>query len=301
MSETSAWIEANIPAQESKLVLVTGANSGIGYQVARGLARRSATVVMACRSLERGEAAATRIREEGFPGELRVMALDLADLGSVREFSDAFRSEYTRLDVLINNAGVMATPYSQTADGFELQFGVNHLGHFALTGLLLELLQAMPAARVVTVSSYAHWFGRINFGDLHGEKFYYRWLAYTQSKLANLLFAFELQRRLALNGGNPFSLAAHPGSTVTNLQQHTRLFTFVNGIIGQEPAMSALPILYAATRPEIAGGEYIGPDGFLGQRGYPHRALSSPGSHDEAVAQRLWGVSEELSGVGYEL
>jgi NAD(P)-dependent dehydrogenase (short-subunit alcohol dehydrogenase family) len=229
------------------------------------------------------------------------MQLDLAGLNSVRSFADAFRSAYDRLDALVNNAGVMATPYARTADGFELQFGVNHLGHFALTGLLLDVLWATPAARVVTVSSYAHWFGWINFRDLNAGKFYYRWMAYTQSKLANLLFAYELNRRLARAGAGTISLAAHPGSTVTNLQKNTRLFTFINGIIGQGPEMAALPILYAAARPEIEGGEYIGPDSFLGQRGYPHKALSSPAARSEKTARRLWQVSEELTGVEYDI
>lgn len=301
MSETSGWIAANIPTLDGKLFLVTGANSGIGFEVARGLAGRGGAVVMACRDLEKGEAAAARIRDKNPRADLRVLALDLADLGSVRAFAEAFQAAHPRLDALINNAGVMATPYARTADGFELQFGVNHLGHFALTGLLLSLLQATPGSRVVTVSSYAHWFGRINFGDLQGEKFYYRWLAYTQSKLANLLFAFELQRRLARKGGNPISLAAHPGSTVTNLQKNTRLFAFVNGVIGHSPAMSALPVLSAAARPGVTGGEYFGPGGFLGQRGYPHLARPGPGSRNEAVARRLWQVSEELTGVRYDL
>jgi NAD(P)-dependent dehydrogenase (short-subunit alcohol dehydrogenase family) len=195
----------------------------------------------------------------------------------------------------------MATPYGQTADGFELQFGINHLGHFALTGLLLDILRATSAARVVTVSSYAHWFGWINFRDLNAGKFYQRWLAYGQSKLANLLFACELNRRLARAGAGTISLAAHPGSTVTNLQKNTRLFTFINGIIGQGPEMAALPILYAAARPEIEGGEYTGPDGFLGQRGYPHKALSSPVARNEKTARRLWQVSEQLTGVEYDI
>jgi NAD(P)-dependent dehydrogenase (short-subunit alcohol dehydrogenase family) len=301
MSETSAWIAANIPDQNGKLFLVTGANSGIGYELTRGLAQVGASVVMACRDLDKGEGAAAEIRDE-YPGaDLRVMRLDLAGLASVRAFADAFRAAYDRLDALVNNAGVMATPYAQTADGFELQFGTNHLGHFALTGLLLDGLKATPGSRVVTVTSYAHWFGWINLRDLNAEKFYYRWIAYTQSKLANILFAYELNRRLARAGAATISLAAHPGSTVTQLQQHTRLFSFVNGIIGQGPAMSALPILYAATRPELEGGEYTGPDGILGQRGYPHKARSSPGSHNEAAARRLWQVSEGLTGVEYDI
>ncbi len=300
MSETSGWITKNIPAQNGKLFLVTGANSGIGFEVTRGLAQQGASVVMACRDLEKAAQAAGQVREEHPKAQLHVMELDLADLRSVRDFAEQFHRKYNRLDVLINNAGVMATPYRKTADGFELQFGVNHLGHFALTGLLLDLLKATPGSRVVTVSSYAHWFGFINFGDLNAEKFYYRWMAYTQSKLANLLFAYELNRRLARAGEDTFSLAAHPGSTVTQLQQYTRLFTFINGLIGHGSQPAALPILYAATRPELQGGDYIGPDGFLGQRGFPHKALSSPVARNEKLARRLWEVSEELTGVEYD-
>jgi len=301
MSDTDAWVEENIPDQSGKLALVTGANSGLGFEVSRGLALKGATVLMACRNLEKGEEAAARIRDESPGGEVRLMQLNLADLHSVRQFVEDFRAEYDHLNILANNAGVMATPYGKTADGFELQFGINHLGHYALTGLLLDALESTPGARIVTVSSYAHWFGWINFRDLNGEKFYYKWLAYCQSKLANLLFAYELQRRLSRNGKNSISLAAHPGYAETNLQRHTALFSFLNPILAQSQEMGSLPVLYAATRPEIAGGEYIGPDGFLGQRGYPHKALSSPGSHNHTNAQRLWDVSEELTGVNYEL
>lgn len=301
MSETSGWIEEHIPEQGGKLFLVTGANSGIGYEVTRGLAQQGATVVMASRDLKKGEEAAASIRAKQPTADLRVMQLDLADLRSVRSFAEAFRAAYERLDVLINNAGVMATPYRKTADGFELQFGVNHLGPFALTGLLLDLLKATPASRVVTVTSYAHWFGWIHFRDLNAEKFYYRWFAYMQSKLANILFAYELNRRFARAAEDSISLAAHPGSTVTQLQQYTRLFSWINRRIGHSPERAALPILYAATRPELKGGEYIGPGGFLGQRGDPHQARSGPGAHNEAVARRLWEVSEQLTGVKVEL
>ena len=299
MSETTNWINENIPDQTGKLALVTGANSGLGYEVSLGLALRGATVVMACRNLKKGEEAAAKIREENPSGEVRLMQLDLADLNSVKQFVEAFRAEYSHLDLLVNNAGVMATPYGETADGFELQFGINHIGHFAMTGQLLGLLENTPGSRIVTVSSYAHWFGRINFDDLNGKKFYYRWLAYTQSKLANLLFAYELQRKLSKNGKNPISVAAHPGYAETNLQQHSALWSFLNPIMAQSQAMGALPILYAATSLEIKGGEYVGPDGFLGQRGYPFKGFSSQRSHDETTARLLWEVSEELSGVKY--
>ena len=299
MSETTNWINENIPDQTGKLALVTGANSGLGYEVSLGLALRGATVVMACRNLKKGEEAAAKIREENPSGEVRLMQLDLADLNSVKQFVEAFRAEYSHLDLLVNNAGVMATPYGETADGFELQFGINHIGHFAMTGQLLGLLENTPGSRIVTVSSYAHWFGRINFDDLNGKKFYYRWLAYTQSKLANLLFAYELQRKLSQNGKDTISVAAHPGYAETNLQQHSAMWSFLNPIMAQSQEMGALPILYAATRPEIEGGEYIGPDGFLGQRGYPFKGFSSHRSHNETVARRLWDVSEELSGIKY--
>jgi NAD(P)-dependent dehydrogenase (short-subunit alcohol dehydrogenase family) len=301
MSETSGWIDANIPAQDGKLFLVTGANSGLGYEVSRALAYKGATVVMACRSPEKGEEAAAKIREESPQGEVRLMELDLSDLSCMRRFADEFRAAYGRLDALVNNAGVMAVPYGRTADGFELQFGINHLGHFALTGLLLDLLKATPGSRVVTVSSYGHWFGWINFRDLNGEKFYYTWLAYGQSKLANVLFAYELQRRLSGKGGNPTSLAAHPGYAATNLQRHSRLWSYLNTIYAQSQEMGALPVLYAAAHPEIAGGEYLSPDGFLGQRGYPYIGFSSPLSHNQAIARRLWEVSEQLTGVKYEI
>jgi NAD(P)-dependent dehydrogenase (short-subunit alcohol dehydrogenase family) len=301
MSETFAWIDKHIPDQTGKLVLVTGANSGLGYEVSRGLARRGASVVMACRDLNKGETAAANIRADNPKADLRVMALDLAGLSCVLEFAEQFQAEYSRLDVLVNNAGVMALPYGKTADGFELHFGINHIGHFALTGLLLDLLKATPASRVVTVSSYGHWFGWINFRDLNGEKFYYRWLAYSQSKLANVLFAYELQRRLSRKGEDTISLAAHPGYAATNLQRHSTLWSFLNPIFAQSQQMGALPILYAAAHPGIVGGEYASPDGFLGQRGYPYTGFSSPLSHNKALARRLWEASERLTGVHYAI
>jgi NAD(P)-dependent dehydrogenase (short-subunit alcohol dehydrogenase family) len=301
MSEATKWIDENIPDQSGKLVLVTGANSGLGFEVTRALARKGASVLMACRNLEKGEEAAAKVRAEGPKGEVSLMQLDLADLGSVKRFAEEFRSEYDHLDILINNAGVMVPPYGQTVDGFELQFGINHLGHFALTGLLLNLLRHTTNARIVTVSSYAHYFGLINFDDLNSQKSYQKWLAYGQSKLANLLFAYELQRRLSRNGQTLISVTAHPGYAETNLQHNSALFNFLNPLMAQSQEMGALPVLYAATRPEIKGGEYVGPDGFLAQRGYPHLARSSKRSHDEAVARRLWQVSEELSGVEYDV
>jgi NAD(P)-dependent dehydrogenase (short-subunit alcohol dehydrogenase family) len=249
--------------------------------------------------MDKGESAAAQIRSQKPKGEVILKQLDLADLSSVRSFSESFLAEYQQLDILINNAGVMAIPYRKTADGFEMQFGTNHLGHFALTGLLTDLLEKTPKSRVVTVSSFAHLMGRINFADLNSEKRYQKWMAYGQSKLANVLFAYELQRRSTKNGGNPVSIVVHPGYAATNLQHSSSFFSFTNNFMAQSQEMGALPTLYAATSPEIRGGEYIGPDGFLGQRGYPHKTHSSKRSHDQKTAQRLWDISEELTGIRF--
>lgn len=299
MTKDNKWTAQDMTDQSGKMVIVTGANSGIGYEAAQALAVVGAHVVMACRDTSKGEAAAEAIRKAGPSGSLKVMALDLADLSSVRQFSEAFTQTFTRLDILVNNAGVMAIPNRRTADGFEMQFGTNHLGHFALAGSLIDLLIHTPNSRVITVSSYAHFFGWINFKDLNGEKFYQKWVAYCQSKLANVMFAYELQRRLSRGGGNPISLAVHPGYAATDLQRYSPIFIALNRVVAQSPKMGALPTLYGATHPDICGGEYIGPDGFLAQRGYPHVARSSRHSHDEATARRLWAVSEKLTGVHF--
>jgi NAD(P)-dependent dehydrogenase (short-subunit alcohol dehydrogenase family) len=276
-------------------------NSGIGFESAKALAQRGAVVIMACRSLEKGKIAIEQILEEDPQAQVILKQLDLADLSSVSQFSEAFLAAYYRLDILINNAGVMATPYSKTVDGFEMQFGTNHLGHFALTGRLLDILKKTPNSRVVTVSSYAHYFGRIAFNDLNSDGFYQKWLAYGQSKLANVLFGYELQRRVSRDGNNPISVVVHPGYAATNLQHTTTLFSLLNPIMAQSQEMGALPTLYAATSPNIRGGEYIGPDGFLGQRGYPHEASSSFLSQDEDTARRLWGVSEGLTQIQFNI
>ena len=301
MGKKYKWTLKDIPDQSGKVVIVTGANSGIGFEASSALAHRGATVIMACRSLEKGEAAAEQIRSESPRNQIVVKRLDLTDLSSVQKFTESFLAEYSMLDILINNAGVMATPYRKTIDGFELQFGTNHLGHFKLTGLLIDLLKSTANSRVVTITSYAHFFGRINFGDLNSERFYQKWLAYAQSKLANVLFGYELQRRTARSGNNPISIVAHSGYAATNLQHTSWLFSMLNPIMAQSQEMGALPILYAATSPEIHGGEYIGPDGFLGQRGYPHRASSSRGSRDQDTAQHLWDVSEELTHIRFNM
>jgi NAD(P)-dependent dehydrogenase (short-subunit alcohol dehydrogenase family) len=299
------WTAADIPDQAGRTAVVTGANSGLGLAAARALAAAGAEVVLACRNLEKGEAAVGSIRAELPGASLALEELDLSSLASVRDFASRFEAERGGLDLLINNAGVMAPPRRQTADGFELQLGTNHLGHFALTGLLLGRMQGREDARVVTVSSTAHKFGRISFGNLQGERNYFRWRAYGQSKLANLLFARELDKRLRAAGSNVKSLAAHPGYSSTNLQTAApplldrTLMKVTNLLVGQSPEMGALPELYAATRPYLDGGLFIGPDGFEEQRGHPKVVGSTRAGRDEATAARLWEVSEELTGVSY--
>jgi NAD(P)-dependent dehydrogenase (short-subunit alcohol dehydrogenase family) len=304
------WTVAEMPSQQGKVAIVTGANSGLGFWTALALARKGATVVMTCRTLSKGEAARDKIMAQAPTAALAVMALDLADLSAVSAFVKAYKQNYTRLDLLINNAGVMNTPQRTTADGFELQFGTNHLGHFALTGLLLDLLLKTPQSRIVTVSSGMHHSGKIDFADLMGEASYTGWGAYGQSKLANLLFAYELQRRLEKTATATISVAAHPGYSATNLQQagpnmsgsrvQAMAMSILNKVVAQSAERGALPQLYAATAPVVKGGDYYGPDGFREMRGYPTKAESSPASHDQAVAQQLWDVSEKLTGVTYE-
>jgi NAD(P)-dependent dehydrogenase (short-subunit alcohol dehydrogenase family) len=228
------------------------------------------------------------------------MRLDLSDLASVRAFVAEFNGRYTQLDLLINNAGVMIPPYGKTADGFELQIGINHLGHFALTGLLLDKILATPDSRIITVSSIMHKRGVINFADLNSEQNYNRDRAYGQSKLANLLFAYELQRKLAANGHTTISAAAHPGWTATNLQKHSRFIDFFNRYLAQEPLMGALPTLRAATDPSVQGGDYYGPTRRFETVGYPQKVHSNGRSHDQAAAAKLWAISEEMTGVRYD-
>jgi NAD(P)-dependent dehydrogenase (short-subunit alcohol dehydrogenase family) len=297
---TTHWTAENIPDLTGKIAVVTGANSGIGFETARALVRKQAAVILACRNREKGQAADRRIDRE-FPGaKAELGLLDLSDLASVRRFAGEFARRHDRLDILINNAGIMRPPFGRTADGFELQFGVNHLGHFALTGLLLGRIVRTPGARVVAVSSGGHRFGRIDFFNLNAEKGYDAGAAYGQSKLANLLFAYELQRRFDHAGVDAVSAAAHPGWTSgTNLAVHWRMVRLLSRFIGQTPDMGALPALYVATAPDVRGGGYYGPDGFLELGGYPAELRSSGRSYDPAVAARLWSISEELTGVRY--
>ncbi len=299
MTSNNHWTTDNIPDQSGKVAIVTGANSGIGYEAARALAHKGATTILACRNEQKGQAAVEQIMNEKPKGTAVLMLLDLGDLDSVRAFADEFQTRYNRLDLLINNAGVMIPPYGKTADGFEQQFGVNHLGHFALTGRLLDLLRRTPKARIVTVSSMMHMRGQINFADLNSEKSYNRSAAYGQSKLANLLFTYELQRKLAA-GANTIAVAAHPGWAATNLQKNSGLINFMNRFLAQSAAMGALPTLRAATDPDVRGGEYYGPGGRFGSVGYPKQVQSNGRSHDQAVAAKLWAISEEMTGVHYD-
>jgi NAD(P)-dependent dehydrogenase (short-subunit alcohol dehydrogenase family) len=299
------WTAQDIPSQDGRTAVVTGANSGLGLVAARELARAGADVVLACRNTAKGEAAAGAIAAEVPSARLEVSALDLADLGSVRDFAARFSAQREGLDILLNNAGVMGSPRRETADGFESQLGTNHLGHFALTGLLLGELEGREDARVVTVSSTAHKFGRINFDNLQGRSNYFRWFAYGQAKLANVLFALELDRRLRSAGSTAISLAAHPGYAATNLQSAApplldrTVMRVTNALFAQSAEMGALPLLYAATRSHLQGGLLIGPDGFEEQRGYPKVTQPVKAGRDEQSAKRLWSVSEELTGVGY--
>ncbi|MBN1303345.1 MAG: SDR family oxidoreductase [Anaerolineales bacterium] len=297
---TLNWTAENIPDLTGKIAIVTGANSGIGYEIARALAGRHARVILACRNKDKGEAAVWQIVQEYPAAKAEWMQLDLSNLASVHRLADEFtRRHCGRLDILINNAGIMAVPFGKTVDGFELHFGTNHLGHFALTGLLLDSIINTPQARVVTVSSGGHRFGRINFDDPNGEQNYDRQGAYAQSKLANLLFTYELQRRFEHAGLDTIAVAAHPGWTVTNLQAYWWLLRVLNPFIGQKPKMGALPTLYAATAPEVQGGDYYGPSGWQELGGYPTKVQSSDRSHDQVAAAKLWTLSEELTGVRY--
>ncbi len=298
---TTDWTEQHIPDQQGRVAVVTGANTGLGFETARMLAARGAAVVLAVRDVEKGRRAADRMT-----GDVSVQALDLTSLDSIRSAAADLRADHPRIDLLINNAGVMYTPKRTTADGFELQFGTNHLGHFALTGLLLDRLLPVPGSRVVTVSSTGHRIrAAIHFDDLQWERSYSRVGAYGQAKLANLLFTYELQRRLATHG-TTVALAAHPGMSNTELVRNAPTavrvpVTWLAPLITQPAGMGALPTLRAATDPAALGGQYYGPGGRGELRGYPKPVLSSPDSHDQAVQQRLWTVSEELTGVAFPL
>lgn len=300
------WTTSEIPPLHGRRAVVTGANSGLGLAVARALAEHGAGVVLACRNLDKGEAALTELRA-ALPGaDFELAALDLADLGSVASFAESYaRSHPDGLDLLVNNAGVMAPPPGVTSDGFEVQLGTNHLGHFALTGRLLEALLARRAPRVVTVSSVAHRMGRHEFADVSQSSGRRRWKAYGRSKLANLSFALELDRRARAAGTDLVSVAAHPGYAATNLQcagprRHEALaMRVLNPFIAQSAGTGALPLLFAATMEDLPGGTFIGPDGRSEMRGHPRPVSPSANAEDADAARRLWELSERLTGVSF--
>jgi len=296
------WDSSNISDQKGRVVIVTGSSSGIGFEAARVLAEKNAKVIVAVRNLEKGNTAADKIRDQYPNADLKVMELDLADLNSVRRFAAEFKENYDRLDLLINNAGVMMPPYTKTTDGFELQFGTNHMGHFALTGLLLDLVIATKDSRIVNISSSAHHFGDIDLEDLNWEKRKYKKArAYGDSKIANIYFTYELQKRLEQAGQNTLVTAAHPGWTATELQRHAGLLSFLNNFFSQGIDMGALPTLYAALGEDVKGSDYYGPSGWREMKGYPKKVASNERSHDQEIANKLWDISEELTGVKYNL
>ena len=303
------WNASDIPDLKGKIVLVTGANSGLGYQESLALARKGAMVIMAVRDRNKGNAACERIKAEIPDAELLVMKLDLANIESIKHVADTYLEEFERLDILINNAGLMAVPLLRTTQGFEMQFGTNHLGHFALTALLIDIINRTPSSRIVNVSSMAYRMGKINFDDLNWEKSYNRWTAYGQSKLANLLFTIELDRRLKLAEKQTIVATAHPGYSATNLQIRgaeiegakfkKSIMNLSNSLLGQSACKGALPILYAATAPDVVSSRFYGPDGLLGMHGYPREVRMDPVRVNPVVAAKLWEVSEMLTGINF--
>ncbi|MBL1214883.1 MAG: SDR family NAD(P)-dependent oxidoreductase [Ignavibacteriae bacterium] len=296
----SKWTEKNIPNQSGKIAIVTGSSSGIGYETAKVLAKKNAKVIIAVRNIEKGSKAKSKIISENSDAELDVMKLDLADLDSVKSFVKDFKSKYTQLNLLINNAGVMIPPYSKTKDGFELQFGTNHLGHFALTLELLDLIEKTKDARIVNVSSGAHKYGKINFEDLNWEERDYKaWKAYGDSKIANLYFTKELAEKVA--DKNIQVTASHPGWTATELQRHSGFIEFLNNIFAMPQQQGALTTLRAAVDSDAKNGDYFGPNGWQEWRGYPVKVEPNNLAKDQKIAKQLWDVSEELTGIKFNL
>jgi NAD(P)-dependent dehydrogenase (short-subunit alcohol dehydrogenase family) len=301
------WTLDNAPDLTGKIIVVTGGNSGLGYESVKAFAMKGAEVVMASRTMEKGEEAKAEIIKAVAQAKISVMELDLADLGSVRSFATAFRKKYKQLDVLLNNAGIMMSPYFQTKDGFEAQLGTNHLGHFALTGLLFDLLLKTPGARIVNVSSGAHKQGSMDFSNLQFEngKGYSPMKAYGRSKLSNLLFTYALQRKLEAADRGVIAVAAHPGIAMTNLSRYLEKKWFLRLLLplfkgmAQDQAMGALPQIRASVDPDVQGGEYYGPDGKGERKGYPVVVPSNAASHDKEDAAKLWEESERLTGVIY--
>src|SRR5258708_1702519 len=302
----NGWTAKDIPYQNERVVVITGANSGVGYESAVALAHKGARIVMACRSMDKAERALQELLTRVAGAAVDVLTLDLGNLDSVHSFAESFNAHYDRLDILMNNAGIMVPPYGKTADGFEMQFGTNHLGHFALTALLLHKLLETPVSRVVTVSSSAYFNGRIDFADLQSEKRYRPWAAYGQSKLANILFSQELERRLKAARADVISVASHPGFAITNLQanlttgiMNRTLFPILNRFVAQPADLGATSHLYAATAPTVQGGDFYGPRWIL--IGKVVRVELNARGKDTALAARLWQVSEELTGVHFEI
>ncbi len=301
MSEKK-WDTKDIINQKGKTVLITGANAGIGFEAALALAQRDAEVILAVRNPEKGNRAMGKILEKYGPAKVRVMELDLANLESVKNFAREFTSAFPTLNILINNAGVMIPPFTQTADGFELQMGTNHLGHFALTALLFPTLRKTPGGRIVNVASMAHKRGNINLEDLNWQKRSYNaFLAYGDSKLANLLFTYELARRLNKANVGILSVAAHPGWSATELMRHNNAFEILASMMAQSQEMGCLPTLYAAVNPEVKNGDYIGPSGFMEIKGYPRKVPSNAASHDTEKAKKLWELSEKLTNIPFSV
>jgi NAD(P)-dependent dehydrogenase (short-subunit alcohol dehydrogenase family) len=299
MSQTK-WDASRIPDQKGRVIIVTGSTSGIGKETARILAKKNSTVILAVRNVEKGKGVAAEIRQEYPTADVAVRELDLSSLESVSAFAKGINRDYDRLDILINNAGIMMCPYSTTQDGFDIQMGTNHLGHFALTGRLMPLLEKTEGSRIVALSSGAHAMGDIDLTDLNWEeRSYNTQRAYGDSKLANLYFTYELARRLESNGNNPRVTAAHPGWTATDLQRHSGLMRFANLFFAQNVAMGALPTLRAAFDEDANQGDFFGPEGMFHMRGYPVVQDSSERSHDGDMARELWKASEEMTGVTY--
>ncbi len=304
----SKWTTTNdMPNLTGKIIIVTGANSGIGFEASKEFSRAGAQVILACRNMQKGESALAALQSHVPTAQAEIMQLDLASQKSIHAFADAFQAKYDQLDVLVNNAGIMQVPYGTTEDGFERQLGTNHLGHFTLTGLLINTIRATANARVVNISSIAHRAASINFDNLmyEGGTGYSPGRAYGRSKLANLMFTYELQRRFEAGGVNAIAVAAHPGVSNTNLNNHltsgfmSKIMMRLTGRMMQSAAMGALPTMRAAVDPNVKGGDYYGPDGFMGMTGNPVKVKSSKASHNLADQQKLRQVSQELTGVTY--
>ncbi|GAB5491531.1 MAG: oxidoreductase [Phototrophicaceae bacterium] len=304
------WSAKDIPNLNGKIIVITGANSGLGFECSKVLAQKGATIIMAVRTVAKGEQAKANILKQNPTASIDVMRLDVGDLSSVREFAEAFKATYDRLDILLNNAGVMAIPRQETADGFEMQLGVNHLGHFALTRLLLDVIVKTPNARIHNVTSSANYSGSINFDDLMGEKDYGRWSAYGQSKLANVFFTYELQKRLTSAGYDTITNTSHPGLVLTNLQANSVeqsgtgieafLYRLLGPLMAQDVSMGILPMLYGSVAEDAKGGVFYGPRTF-NLRGYPAEKKANSDANDAQALKRFWEISEDLTGINYDL